>query len=74
MKKDNPCRNFGKRLKEARTKCCYLTQKELSEKSGVSAMHISQFETEARLPSLQNFARLAVVLKVRMEWLLVGRY
>jgi len=55
-----------KRLKEAREKR-KLTQKELSEKSGIAIACIAQYETGVRLPSAENILKLALGLKVSTD-------
>jgi transcriptional regulator with XRE-family HTH domain len=48
---------FGSLLREIREESG-MTQSELSEKTGISSMHISHFECGRRLPDLHNFAAL----------------
>jgi len=55
-----------KRLKKAREKR-KLTQKELSEKSGIAITSIAQFEIGSRLPSAMNILKLALGLKVSTD-------
>lgn len=63
---------FSKRLKEARTDR-NMTQKELSEKSGVSTVMISAYErsnvNSGKNPALNNIYAIATVLGVSIDWL-----
>lgn len=63
---------FSKRLKEARTDK-NMTQKELSEKSGVSTVMISAYErnntSSGKNPALNNIYAIATALGVSIDWL-----
>lgn len=63
---------FSKRLKEARNDK-NMTQKELSEKSGVSTVMISAYErnniNSGKNPALNNIYAIATVLGVSIDWL-----
>lgn len=63
---------FAQRLKEAR-KSKGLTQKELSDLSGVSTVMISQYErseiTSGKNPALNNVYSIAAALEVSLDWL-----
>ncbi len=63
---------FSKRLKEARTDK-NMTQKELSEKSGVSTVMISAYErsniNSGKNPALNNIYAIATALDVSIDWL-----
>ena len=63
---------FAQRLKEARNSKG-MTQKELSDLSGVSTVMISQYErsdiTTGKNPALNNVYSLAEVLGVSIDWL-----
>lgn len=63
---------FAQRLKEAR-KSKGLTQKELSDLSGVSTVMISQYErseiTAGKNPALNNVYSIAAALEVSLDWL-----
>ncbi len=63
---------FSKRLKEARTDK-NMTQKELSEKSGVSTVMISAYErsntNSGKNPALNNIYAIATALGVSIDWL-----
>lgn len=63
---------FAQRLKEARNSKG-LTQKELSDLSGVSTVMISQYERSdiatGKNPALNNVYSLANVLEVSIDWL-----
>ena len=52
---------FGPTLKDIREDEG-LTQEELAQKTGLTAMHISHFECGRRLPSLENFRALILAL------------
>ena len=58
---------FSQRLKEAR-KMRKMTQAELRKKSG--CVPIGQFETGARLPSVETVVKLASALNVSADYLL----
>lgn len=60
---------IGERLKLARLKA-RLSQRELAERVGVSAMSISKYENNAMLPGAETLFKLAQVLDVRLEFLL----
>ena len=60
---------FPLRLREAR-EMRKITQYELSKKSGCHFTSIAQFETGARLPSIENLLKLAMALKVSSDYLL----
>ena len=60
---------FGQRLREVREQE-QMTQSELAQKAGMTAMHVSHFECGRRLPSLENFAALMRVLGDHSEYLL----
>ena len=47
-----------------------LTQDQLSQRSGVNRVVIAEIETQARNPSLQTLAKLAVALDLSIEALL----
>lgn len=63
---------FCKRLKEARANK-KMTQKELSEKTGVSTVMISAYENDdistGKNPALSNVYLLATALGVSIDWL-----
>ena len=60
---------FGQRLREIREQE-RMTQSELAQKAGMTAMHVSHFECGRRLPSLENFAAMMRVLGDHSEYLL----
>lgn len=70
MKNDNFTKRFASRLKSTREQWAMMTQSELAEKSGISAMHISHFECGRRLPSLQNYAALVRALETNAAYLI----
>ena len=41
-----------------------ITQKELSEKTGISIVSLAKYEKNERLPSYENLHKLASVLKI----------
>lgn len=47
-----------------------ITQQELAELSGITAMHISHFECGRRTPHIANLIVLSEVLGVTTDWLL----
>lgn len=63
---------FSKRLKEARTDK-NMTQKELAEKTGVSSVMISAYESKntssGKNPALNNIYAIATALGVSIDWL-----
>jgi Zn-dependent peptidase ImmA (M78 family) len=61
--------NFAERLKLARRKA-RLSQRDLAEQAGVSAMSISKYENNEMMPSSDVLLKLAEALDVRMEFLL----
>ncbi len=60
---------IGERLRLARLKAG-MSQLELAERVGVSAMSISKYENNLMVPSATTLSRLAQVLEVRLEFLL----
>lgn len=60
---------IGEQIKAARKKAG-LTQAQLSEKSGVAAISIHQYEAGKREPRLEQLLRLAPALNVSMAYLL----
>jgi len=66
---DETLDDFGKLLREIREQEG-MTQEELANAAGLTAMHISHFECGRRLPSLRNFAALMRVLGDYSESLL----
>jgi len=47
-----------------------MTQAELAQKAGMTAMHVSHFECGRRLPNLENFAAMMRALGDHSEYLL----
>lgn len=62
---------FGKNLFAARARLG-LTQKELATAIGAGQAHISQMESGQRIPSAEQWLRLADALHVSMQWFLTG--
>ena len=58
----------GERIKEAR-KRAGMTQAQLSEKSGIAAISIHQYEAGKRQPQIERLLRVASVLNVPIEQL-----
>lgn len=52
---------LGGAIRDARKKAG-LTQKQLADKLGVSAVNISQLENEARIPKLETLGKIALAL------------
>ncbi len=61
--------NLGKRIKNARFKAG-LTQKEVAQKSGVTASFLSQLEKSKAVPSLKSLQNIAQSLDIRVSQLL----
>ncbi len=57
---------IGKTLQAIRKKT-NMKQGELAEKIGISEKHLSKIETGKNLPSLDNFLKMAEVLKFSLE-------
>ena len=57
---------IGKTLQTIR-KHAKIKQSELAEKIGISEKHLSKIETGKNLPSLDNFLKMAQVLKFSLE-------
>ena len=55
-------KNFGKNLKELRINAV-ISQKELSEKSGIAQEMISRYETGKYIPTIKNVYKLATALE-----------
>ena len=58
--------NFGEKLKHARIAKGY-TQKDLSEKIGVTAVSISYYENGSKNPSFDKLKRICFVLDLDMN-------
>jgi transcriptional regulator with XRE-family HTH domain len=61
-------KGYASRLKHART-AQKLTQEQLADRCGLTAMHISHFEQGTRLPNLLNAINISRALDVRLDWL-----
>ena len=57
---------IGKTLQEIR-KRAKMTQSELAERVGISDKHLSKIETGKNLPSLNNFLKMAEVMKFSLD-------
>ncbi|MCC8013713.1 MAG: helix-turn-helix transcriptional regulator, partial [Eubacterium sp.] len=62
---------IGKRIKEIRLRCS-ITQEKLAEGSNVSVPYISYIESGTKKPSLDVLIRIANVLEVTVDEILVG--
>lgn len=60
---------LGERLKLARLKA-RMSQRELADRVGVTAMSISKYESNLMMPSAETLFKLAQALDVRLEFLL----
>ena len=61
--------NFSERLKFARKKIG-ITQAELAKRSKMQLSQIAKFESGVREPSLQNFKKIVLGLRVSADFLL----
>ena len=68
MNTEYPSSVFSERLKSARIKA-ELSQKALSEQSGVSPLSISGYESSVKTPNLSSAYALASALNVSLDWL-----
>lgn len=57
---------IGKTIQTIRKKA-NIKQSELAEKIGISEKHLSKIETGKNFPSLDNFLKMAEVLKFNLE-------
>ena len=57
---------IGKTIQTIR-KNAKIKQSELAEKIGISEKHLSKIETGKNLPSLDNFLKMAEILKFSLE-------
>lgn len=57
---------IGKTIQTIRKKAS-IRQSELAEKIGISEKHLSKIETGKNLPSLDNFLKMAEVLKFNLD-------
>lgn len=62
---------FGQRLRARRNKLG-LTQDQLADRAGVSASSITAWERGINIPTATGVTKLADVLAVDVQWLLVG--
>ena len=62
-------KSFARRLLEVR-QSVGMTQHELEKKAHLPATFISQCECGARVPSLENYARIVKALKTNAEYML----
>lgn len=64
--------SIAERIRETR-KDKGLSQSDLAERTGVTRGACGQWERGESAPSVENLARVAVILDVRFEWLATGR-
>ena len=57
---------IGKTIQNIRKKA-NIKQSELAEKIGISEKHLSKIETGKNLPSLDNFLKMAEILKFSLD-------
>lgn len=67
-----PLAGFCERLKKARTDA-KLSQKELADKINVARESISCYENGTKIPTFTIISKIAVVLKVSLDWLAYGK-
>lgn len=63
--------HFGDNLKRIRTEK-NLSQGELAEQLGMHASHLSRYEREIALPSIEVLVKIAEALKVSLDGLIFG--
>lgn len=63
--------SLGERLKQHRLGMNW-TQRDLQQASGVNYMQISHFESDRRMPTIQNAIKLCKALGCSMDWLTRG--
>jgi len=64
--------SIGEHIKRAR-KRLGLSQAELAGLAGVSRGACGQWDASLSLPSVAKLSKLAVLLEIRLEWLVTGR-
>lgn len=57
---------FGQNLKQKR-EICKFTQKELADKTNLTAAAICQYESDARMPDLRSFNRIVKAMPWKAE-------
>lgn len=65
--------SIGKRIRILRKKF-KLTQEQLAERAGISAVYISRIENGKTKMSLETLLKLSLILKVNLDYLLSGIY
>ena len=63
-------KSIGKRVKASRI-LRQMTQAELAEKTGMSDVYISRIETGVRSPSLSSLLKIALVLSISLDSLVL---
>ena len=58
--------NLGERLKKLR-KARGLTQDMLADRSGISSAHLSHYECNRQVPTLENFIKLKIGMGVTWD-------
>jgi len=64
--------SFGKRIKEIRT-YQKISQEELASKIGIHANHLSRYERDITLPSIEVVKKIAQALEVSIDLLVFGK-
>ena len=64
--------SFGKRIKEIRTRQ-KVSQEELATKIGIHANHLSRYERDVTLPSIEVVKKIAQALEVSIDLLVFGK-
>jgi len=69
----HPFEILGRNIKQERT-FQNMTQEQLSEKVGISAVFLSQIENSRKIPSLETVYKIASSLGVTMEYIFKDDY
>jgi len=64
--------SFGKRIKEIRS-LQKVSQEELASKIGIHANHLSRYERDVTLPSIEVVKKIAQALEVSIDLLVFGK-
>ena len=67
------CSGFGQRLRQARQERA-LTGPDLATQLGVERSAIPHYERGSRFPSVPVLEKLAEILQVSLDWLLLGEH
>ena len=68
----NNCREFGLRLKEART-AAGISGYKLAQLLNVESPNITYWENGRSYPRVDNLIKIAAILGVSLDWLLIGK-